>query len=360
MQESRNPTAPRNRWLFSPTVDVSVFLGSAVLSLLLLAVGARYGLLNQDTPEWTWITTVLLVDVAHVYATAFRVYFVPDELHRRPFLYLGTPILCFLVGVAIHAVLGPIVFWRLLAYVAVFHFVRQQYGWVALYRSRCGERDALGRWIDTLTIYLATIYPLVHWHANLPRGFAWFIETDFQPIPTAIESSLRPVYWGMLAAYAANSVRNWFAGRGNPGKDIVVVTTAVCWYLGIVAFNSDYAFTVTNVVIHGVPYIALVYYYALRRRSGDVVERRFDWRSNLFVILATIWFLAYAEELLWDRALWMERSWLFGEPFPEHGWRGVLEPLLATPQLVHYVLDGFIWRRRSNPGLDRTVNGSAS
>jgi hypothetical protein len=24
-------------------------------------------------------------------------------------------------------------------------------------------------------------------------------------------------------------------------------------------------------------------------------------------------------------------------------------PLLALPQLTHYVLDGFIWRRKSNP-----------
>ena len=42
-----------------------------------------------------------------------------------------------------------------------------------------------------------------------------------------------------------------------------MVTTALCWGLGIVVFNSDYAFTVTNVIIHGVPYMALVYPFAL-------------------------------------------------------------------------------------------------
>ena len=31
--------------------------------------------------------------------------------------------------------------------------------------------------------------------------------------------------------------------------------------------------------------------------------------------------------------------------------RLVLVPLLALPQITHYVLDGFIWRRKSNPGL---------
>ena len=36
---------------------------------------------------------------------------------------------------------GEAAFWRAIAYLAVFHFIRQQYGWVMLYRARNGERD---------------------------------------------------------------------------------------------------------------------------------------------------------------------------------------------------------------------------
>ena len=54
-------------WLFSPSIDLWTFLGSAVLSLGLLAIGAQLGLLNAETPEWTWVAAILLVDVAHVY-----------------------------------------------------------------------------------------------------------------------------------------------------------------------------------------------------------------------------------------------------------------------------------------------------
>ena len=53
---------------------------------------------------------------------------------------------------------GEDVFWRVLAYLAVFHFVRQQWGWVAMYRGRLRERDPFGLWLDRLAIYLATIY----------------------------------------------------------------------------------------------------------------------------------------------------------------------------------------------------------
>lgn len=338
------------RWLFSAPVDVSVFLGSAVASLFLLWVGARAGVLNSDSPDWTWIPAVLLIDVAHVYATGFRVYFDTSELKRRPWLYALVPLLGYALGVALYSE-GALTFWRVLAYLAVFHFVRQQYGWVALYRARLGERDAVGRWIDTAAIYLATIYPLVYWHANLPRRFAWFVPNDFATLPQRAAQILAPVYWTVLSVYALRSLYLWFVrGKGNPGKDIVVASTAVCWYVGIVAYNSDYAFTVTNVIIHGVPYFALVYWYARRRALES--PRPYKWLARgPLTFLMTLWIFAFVEEMLWDRGVWHERSWLFGESWNIDSLKIWIVPLLALPQVIHYVLDGFIWRRKSNPDL---------
>lgn len=332
-------------WLFSPAVDLLTFLGSASLALALLAIGSPLGLLDQDAPEWTWVFSILLIDVAHVYATGFRVYFDRQELRRRPWLYGLTPALAFLLGAAIYSE-SHAWFWRLLAYMAVFHFVRQQYGWVALYRSRGAERNRVGYWIDSVAIYLATIYPLVYWHANLPRNFWWFLQGDFAELPGFVASILEPVYWVALLAYSARSVyRGVLLGLWNPGKDIVVATTAICWYLGIITFNSDYAFTVTNVIIHGVPYLVLVYWY--RYRCGNVGDSGTRRRPRLAWFLGTIWLLAYIEELLWDRGVWQERDWLFGSFLNLGVLEWVLVPALAVPQLTHYVLDGFIWKRRS-------------
>ncbi|HJZ85260.1 MAG TPA: hypothetical protein VKN99_08835 [Polyangia bacterium] len=334
--------APGRPWLFSARVDVGVFLGSALASLLALAIGARAGLLDQGTPDWAWVPFVLLVDVAHVWATGFRVYLDPVERRRRPLLYLLTPLAGLGVGIALYAA-GELWFWRALAYLAVLHFVRQQAGWVALYRARAGERDRLGRWLDAAAIYAATLYPLLYWHTHLPRRFWWFLRGDFAALPAAAARVAAPLYWAALAAYAVRALARWARGRPHPGKDIVVATTAVCWYVGIVACNGDYAFTVTNVLIHGIPYFALVYWYARTRQLPLVA------RAGPGAFLGVLWALAYVEELLWDRGVWHERAWLFG-----HGWdvgtlKLVLVPLLAVPQITHYVLDGFVWRRRQNP-----------
>lgn len=334
-------------WLFSRSIDLSVFLGSAVVSLLLLAVGWRLGILNEESPDWTWISAVLLIDVAHVWSTSFRVYFDTEEFKRRFWLYLLVPALGYAVGVALYSE-GELVFWKALAFVAVFHFVRQQYGWVALYRRKLGETDSWTWWIDAAAIYLATIYPLAFWMTSLPRNFNWFVAYDFFALPELVETVLFPIYVLALTAYFAKSVYLYFTtGFLNTGKDIIVATTAICWYVGIVFFNSDYAFTVTNVIIHGVPYFALIWFYAKSRRETTGTTYR-TLTQHWIIFLATLWAFAYVEELFWNRGVWHEKQWLFGNDWNWTGWKTWLVPLLAVPQLTHYVLDGFIWRRKSN------------
>lgn len=348
----------RNKWLFSAPLDLAVFGGTAVIALVLVAVAPAMGI-GHDAPEWSWIAGVLLVDVAHVWSTAFVVYLDPVEWKRRPLLYGLAPVAAYAFGVALYAI-GPDTFWRVIAYLAVFHFVRQQYGWVMLYRARNGERDAFGRWLDGATIYAATLYPLLWWHAELPRGFAWMRDGDFvrAAITDGLVRAAGIVHAGLLTAYAVRALVQIIRRESvSWGKHLIVATTAACWYAGIVSTNSDYTFTVTNVFIHGVPYLALVYVYG--RRAAAAAPRGPSARllgNGVIAFLATLWVVAYVEEMLWDRALWHERSWLFGGGL-DIGETGalILAPLLAVPQITHYVLDAFLWKRARNPRLPRLL-----
>jgi len=347
-------TAPGRHlpWLFSPAIDLWTFGGSAALSFLLLAIGSRLGLLESDAPEWTWITCVLLIDVAHVYATGFRVYFDRNELARRPGLYVGTPAACFAIGWAIYSE-SPAMYWRLLAYLAVFHFIRQQYGWVMLYRAKAGESGTWSRRLDAATIYIATLHPLAVWHAHLPRSFRWMIEGDFAELPAWLPRLTGPLWAALLVTYFARSLRRGLQrGAWNPGKDLVVATTAACWYVGIVLFNSDYAFTVTNVVIHGIPYFVIV--YLAWQRPGSAADAPARWRP-LLLFIGAVWALAFVEELLWDRGVWNDRGHLFGDNWRLPNPGEILVPLLGVPQLTHYVLDGFIWKRARNQAVSHAL-----
>jgi hypothetical protein len=349
------------RWLFSAPIDLAVFGGTALVALVLVALAPSLGI-GRDAPEWSWIAGVLLVDVAHVWSTSFVVYLDPVEWRRRPALYALTPVAMFGVGIALYA-WGPGPFWRAIAYLAVFHFIRQQFGWVMLYRARNGERDRIGRWLDGATVYLATIYPLVWWHAHLgDREFAWMKKGDFLGgLPTWVADATGIVYLALLAIYVVRAAAQ-LARRQSVswGKHLVVATTAACWYVGIVSTNTDFTFTITNVFIHGIPYLALVYVYAKNgaRDPGakdGVNARVFTKGRGLVVFLATLWVIAYVEELIWDRSIWHDREWLFGSSFEIDNAAIIIAPLLAVPQLTHYFLDAFLWRRTANPRLGKLL-----
>lgn len=352
----------KTAWLFSPRTDAFAFVAPFVFALSLLALGRMLGI--RSTPPWGFLLCVVMVDVAHVHGTLFRVYLDRAEVMRRPRLYLGTPVLAYTAGVLVHWYGGAIWFWRVLAYVAVYHFVRQQIGWVDLYRSRAGEhRDPdrrLDAFLDPAAVYAAAGYPLLVWHTHLPRKFTWFVRGDFLPgMPEFVANVARPLWIALFVAFVARQAHLALTRRGvNVGKVIVVLTTFVLWWLGIVAMDQDWAFTVTNVLPHGIPYVVLIAAYS-RRRYTDPAAPRASFasalvRSGFILGYGFLVALALFEEGLWDRYVWHDHEGIFGEGAllgPKA--LAFLVPLLALPQAVHYWLDGRVWKRAENPDLGR-------
>ncbi len=340
-------------WIWGRGVDVLAFAGSAAVALL-LALLSPWLAPAGAVPVWAWFVFVLGLDVTHVWTTLYRTYFDREEVARRRRLYLGLPVVCYVLGVLLHSYSG-LMFWRLLAYAAVYHFVRQQAGWVAIYRARAGEcANSDGR-LDVLTIYTVTGVPLFYWHTHLPRQFFWFVRGDF--VSLAGLRGLLPLayagYGAVMVAYVGRSLWHWRRGHAiNWGKHLVVVTTALIWGVGIVLYDGDFAFTVTNVTIHAVPYMVLLWMYARAR-----AEERPQGRVAQVVAAGVVAFLglallfAFAEEWLWERLIWHDQPGWFGGPVRQlpllgEAARVWLVPLLALPQAVHYALDGVLWRSR--------------
>ncbi len=336
---------PAQPWLFSRALDLAVFGGSSLLAVALTGLGWKLGLLQTPLPVWAWLSVVVVVDVAHVHATWLRTYLDPAELKAHPARYALLPLAAWLFGAILHYQSGRL-FWRVLAYLAVFHFIRQQVGWVSLYQRKESSLSPLDRHLDRATVYAATIWPLLWWHSHLPRAFAWFLDGDFAgPMATWLASVTLPVYIALLLAFSLRQLIRWKEEAFFPvGKTVVVFTTALTWFLAIVAFNSDWAFTLLNVLPHGIPYMALVW-----RRSKAEPEKSgaagalLNAGPMVFGILLIS--VAYGEEWLWDLGIWHDHPALFGE-----GWnltslaQAFIVPLLALPQATHYLLDGFIWK----------------
>ncbi len=319
------------------------------LAALALVGATRAAGISGHTPEWAWLVLVLGVDVAHVWATGFRSYFDPVELRARPWLYALVPLGCWAAGVMLH-MRSPLLFWRVLAYVAVLHFVRQQAGWTAIYRARSRQTGRLDRVLDDAVIYLGAGVPILAWHTRLPRPFAWFVEGDFMALPAAA-ASLVPVGHALvvvaLAAWSLRQIDLARRGEASGGKAAVVLSTVVSWYGAIVLAPDDFTFTALNVLPHGVPYFALLWAHgrARQRRAPSTPGSRVV-AAGFGAFVGVLVLIALLEEALWDRLVWHERDWLFGHlPAVEVGLLSLLVPLLALPQATHYVLDAFLWRR---------------
>ncbi len=345
-------------FLWGPRSDLLVFLGSGVAALGLGALARRAGI--AAVSDWAWLVLVLGVDVAHVHATWFRTYFDRDELRRRPLRYALLPALSYVALVLVYRA-GPLLFWRAVAYLAVFHFVRQQAGWVALYRAaeRREQPTAparLERWLDDGAIYAATLYPLLLWHAAPgSKPFAWFVSGDFVALPLAPALPLlRAVWLLLLSLFFGREALRWLrARRLQLGKSVVVAVTALTWYVGIVSSESDFVFTANNVIPHGVPYAFLLYRYTRARKRERAAWSPGELAAAGFApfVLALVG-LAFVEELGWDRLVDHERPWLFGAGSELAArWLPFLVPLLALPQVTHYLLDGLLWRRAESRAL---------
>lgn len=337
------------RWLFSPRVDVMAFAGVAVssfaLSLLLPSLGV-----GADTPPWAFLIFVVFIDVAHVWSTLFRVYLDPQELRRRPLLYSAAPLLAYGLGVAAHGV-SPELFWRVLAYVAAWHFIRQQVGWMVLYGRRAGSNERELH-LDRAAIFAATLGPVIWWHAHLPRAFWWFREGDFiGGLPEWVGTAALSLHAVVLLGWLAQAL---LLRRFHLGKTLLLFATWLSWFGGIVLAQSDLAFTVMNVALHGVPYLVLLHRYA-KGRDAEAGYGRLSWilRAGVPGFLLLLWVLAFLEEFAWDTLVWHEHPMLFGAGGLEleGALLTLVVPLLSLPQTTHYLLDGFIWKTRADPQL---------
>ena len=347
-------------WISGPRFDLGLLMGPALLACAVAwALPAGWTL-----PAWGWLLAIVGIDVAHVYASIYRTVLDPVAWRARKTVFVGIGSTVAIGLLCLWWMLGEVGFWRVLAYLAVFHFVRQVWGFAALYRLREGlGTRGLDATVERWALYALTGWPLLWWHVHGPLAFAWFIPEDFfVGLPAW---TLWPA--GVLggAVILAHLVFRLRSRRAAWGRDLWMLTTGVVWIGGIVLFGGDGAFSLTNVVAHGVPYVALV--LLVGHRSW-----RLDGRGPLFarwfagpgaaLLVVPLLVLAVAEEALWDWLVWQEHGMIFGAPFAEGlpELAGVLAvPLLAWPQVVHYVLDGMIWRLDgSNPGLRRLLEGS--
>lgn len=343
-------------WLGKPWAELLFIIAPPFLCLAFIALFPQLFEDVKDIPVYWWVILVLLIDVAHVYSTLFRTYFSKASWQRYRTPMTLIPLFSFLFGILLCSV-SMALFWTVLAYIAVFHFIRQQYGIMKLYARAEGQLPAWYKRADVVTIYAATIYPILYWHFSSPRNFNWFVEGDFiiKDLPGA-RVFFTVLYCAVVAVYIIKEILLVARFKTvNILRIMVIAGTLLSWYIGIIYFNGDLAFTLLNVVAHGIPYMTLIWIFSLRENKA-AQQRSSFWKLmygplGMLLFLLIIFLFAFVEEGLWDTWVWQDNGKFFGvfSGFKtgrlDASWLKFIVPLLAMPQLTHYIIDGLIWRK---------------
>lgn len=184
-----------------------------------------------------------------------------------------------------------------------------------------------------------------------PRAFTWFVSNEFDGFKKLPDYTgfITVLYVVILIIWISKTVFDVVKNRKlNIPKISLITGTYLSWYFGIVYFNDDLIFTFLNVISHGIPYIALIYIREIKQKDNEQLNRLLIFKSvtGIFLFVGVILAFAFFEEFLWETLVWKEHfslNFTISEtilPF--------LIPLLAVPQLTHYLLDGFIWRTPKN------------
>ena len=330
-------------WLGDPKKEIGLILAPSLLPVAVIFLFQDYFTSHEVSSFW-WVLLVLCIDVSHVYSTLFRLYWDKPTFVKYKSLLITIPVIAFIIGAGLHFY-DSMLFWRILAYVAAFHFVRQQYGFIRLY-SRKETASKVFRTIDTIGIYNATLYPLLYWHLHLTSKLSWFVQGDFISLKSIIASDiLQGIFAGIILIYILKEAWVGYQNRlFNIPKNMIMLGTYLSWYVGIITFQGDLIFTLLNVVAHGIPYMGLIWIH------GEKKAPTFSFGlKGIAIFMIILLGLAYFEETLWDILVWKDHPDIFPfftahAPLDNPFILSVIVPLLVLPQITHYVLDGFIWR----------------
>ena len=310
-----------------------------------------FGALGVKEPLWAYLAFFVSFDVAHVWATAYLTYFDAASFRKRKWLY-SIPIPAFFIGAFLLHLASPMVFWSGVAYFAIVHFAKQQYGFIAIYKAKYGERDPLDYKLDKFTLWTGAFGPVLIWHAQ-PRGqFDWWDngERFLLKLPEQAQWVIAVIMIVCALLYIARQVQLYQQTRTfNFGKNLWMLASWISWTVGLMFADNLLVSAAFINLFHGLPFLVLVW----RRGKTKYKERTKGFarwvfhKKNWLIFYGIIIALALVEESAWDALVWhtYTEQWLGKKGIElSHLWLSLTVAALSTPQLVHYFLDAFLWK----------------
>ena len=234
---------------------------------------------------YSWpIGVILFLDWGHIFAQWMRIYSNPMESARNRWFY---PLSLFGVFACFYFYLswggrGLSVF---LVYFVIFHFMKQQYGYLRYFGRGEYRNHAWGRPLEDLYFYLGVVTPIVGWHVRTPVPLAlgpWPDAFFRHPWLGVLHGTLFYAHLLVTVLYWGFQVHLWRRDKFIPlSKYLALLFPHLAW--GMVAWLPSYQllFWVMVVFYHDLSYFFFVWAVARRdqRLPTALPPRKTLWTS---------------------------------------------------------------------------------
>lgn len=354
------------KWtLYSPIFDSFFFFSPFVATYIFVKICELYFpaiIYPENSPVWFFVFAIVF-DVGHVWWTLYRGYLQNHIFSKHWRLLIGVPIFSVITLAILTSIKVP---WydpfyvplAFLAYIAVFHFIKQQVWFVLLYGKMDENLDTMeyiSRKIDTIITWVVTGFPFLYWIMHYETvSLTWFTPWEYIFLSSIVPKTeliwIIYVIWCILyIIFQILLIFRWV--QPNPLKYLYIIGTAYIWYNGMVTYNSIIIFWFGNILLHGLNYYGIIigstYHNSNYGKLIQSIKKSWILYFSMIIICSLILF-GYIEEFFWNQFIWREKTIIFSDFFYNIWYNQsiliLIVSILGSIQLTHYILDRYIWR----------------
>jgi len=336
------------RWIVSARDDLTWFIGPVLLCYALVAV-----YVTRALPFVPILAALLLLDASHIFATFTRTYFDREERTVRWRL---------LAGVLVFLVIGPLVvfaggyipYFFLATVWALYHQLKQHYGFAVIYKIKNGDTEEVDNFLDRAFLLANFLGPLFVF-VTRRSGFLARADGRLKLLAGYAGYALLVVMAVVSLVWLIRQVVRFSRGGliDLPKYLLFVAVVPLMWVVMLSPFPYKLPMVVLMMLpMHTLQYHRLVWFHnrkyssptATRTRHGlaVIVNRRLITYAAVVIGYAVVFNLSRRGVIA-----------AFGESSI------ITQTVLALsigPLLAHFYLDSVIWRVRRNPEVGRALN----
>lgn len=302
----------------------------------------------------------MFFDVPHVWGTIYKTYLDKSQLEKHKALYIWIPLITFIVLLILTLADSTLyLLFFVLAFFAVFHFIKQQLWFIMLYAYKEINKSNTSILMDKILAWIITWWPILYWFSNLDtRNYNWFTNDDFIKLPDILFPAIWYIsilFWLFYIWYEIFRYKKWEIL--NIWKYLYILWTFFVWFYWIVWTNSMLIFWLWNMLLHGWNFFAITYYSTKDRINKWLFKTykifNFFANKNIFLFILPLFIIWFIEQSTW--ALFLDNEEFFHYFYNMKLYElfkniniyvfSITIALLALPQTTHYILDGIIWKK---------------